>query len=376
MASGGGLAVRRMPGVSKAKMERNMSDIDVRPRRTFLKHAALGGAVLFAGAPQNAPAQPGASFAWKSRIGIALYTVRDRMASDFEDVLAKLAQVGYKEIEPASGYNRMDPKSFRAMLDRYGLSMPSTHTDYPSGTGAELERQLEAQQIMGIQYTEIRPASDAARRPGSAAPGRGPDGKPLPPGAYYNPGNGTIRNSFRELGAFGPYQPRVTLDAVKKRAAELNAKGKIARKFGIKLFVHNHTGEFERMVDSDRTEYDVLLAETDPNYVVMQLDVGWAYIAGMDPIEMFSKNPGRYELWHIKDVFGLKTVNPALSPNQRVSSMAFGPVGTGEIDYKKVFANAGLAGLKHFVVEQDNAACFGDSLAAAGVSFENLKAIL
>ncbi len=91
---------------------------------------------------------------------------------------------------------------------------------------------------------------------------------------------------------------------------------------------------------------------------------------------MFKAHPGRFELWHIKDVFGLKKVNPALGPNARVSSMTFVPVGTGHIDWKPYFAQAQLAGLKHFVVEQDNAAVWGDSLAAARVSYTNLAAIL
>jgi sugar phosphate isomerase/epimerase len=72
----------------------------------------------------------------------------------------------------------------------------------------------------------------------------------------------------------------------------------------------------------------------------MQLDIAWACIAGKDPIQLFKANPGRYELWHIKDVFGLETVNQALSPNQRTPSMAFAPVGAGQIDYKKIFAAA------------------------------------
>ena len=350
---------------------------NVLPRRTFLlQTAGLGGAAVFAGASFRAPAQTAAAPDWKQRIGIAFYTVRDLMASNYEGIVAKLAEIGYKEVEPASGYNNMDPKSFRAMLDRYGLKMPSTHTDYPNGTGAELERQLEAQQIMGLRYTEIRPAPGPGRKPGSPPPRLGPGGVPLPPGAYYNTATGIVYNSFKELGAFGPNQPRVTLESVKKRAAELNANGKIAKKFGIKLFVHNHTGEFEKLLDSDQTTYDVLLAETDPDLVVMQIDIAWTYIAGVDPIELFKKNPGRYELWHIKDVFGLKTVKPGLSPNERVSSMAFAPVGAGQIDHKTLFNHAKLAGLKHFVVEQDNAACFGDSLAAARLSYENLKAIL
>jgi len=333
-------------------------------RRTLLQQAAYAGgalAVSHLGAPRAVAAEN-----LKSRIGLALYTVRDLMDTDFEGVLAKVAKIGYKEIEPANGYNNKDAKAFRAVLDRLGLSMPSTHTNYPEA-GPDIERQLEAQQIMGIRYTEIRQP-----RPAGAAPTR----PAVPPGAYYNPGTGKINNSFTELGAFGPYQPPVTLEATKKRAATLNANGKIAHKFGIKLFVHNHTGEFEKLADDDRCEYDILLAETDPELVTMQLDIAWASISGKDPVQLFKANPGRYELWHIKDVFGLQTVNPALSPNQRISNMAFAPVGMGQIDYKKIFAAADVAGLKHFVVEQDNAATFGDSLAAAGVSYKNLSKIL
>jgi sugar phosphate isomerase/epimerase len=339
-------------------------------RRHFFKSVAVAGTALLS-AEALAQAHPD----WKTRIGLELYTVRDLMANDYEGVLAKVAQLGYKEIEPASGYNNLDPKAFRALLDQHGLSMPSTHSNYPSGTGAELEKQLEGQQIMGIRYTEIR--STGGRGPGAGAvAGRGDGPSSLPPGAYYNPGAKTIRNSFKEMEVFGPYQPRTTSEATKRRAAELNANGRIAAKFGIKLFVHNHTGEFEHLADSDKTEFDILLAETDPALVTMQLDIGWVYVAGLDPIDLFNRTPGRFELWHVKDVFGLKTVDPKLSPNERQSSMAFGPVGTGQIDYKKVFAHAATAGLKHFAVEQDNAAVWGDSLAAARVSYQNLVAIL
>jgi sugar phosphate isomerase/epimerase len=336
-------------------------------RRAFLKQSAvMGAAVLLQdGLGMAQDAEP----AWRDQIGLELYTVRDVMANDFEGVLAKVAEIGYKEVEPATGFNNLDAKAFRALLDRYGLSMPSTHTGYPSADDPEIERKLEALQVMGVRYTEIRAAGAA---PAAAQAQR----RQLEPGAYYDQGTGITHNAFKEAGAFGPYQPKVKLEAVKKRAAELNANGKIAHKFGMKLFVHNHTGEFEKLLDSDQTTYDVLLAETDPELVTMQLDIGWACIAGMEPVAMFRKNPGRYELWHIKDVFGLKTVNKSLSPNERVGSMSLVPVGTGQIDYKPIFAQAKVAGLKHFVVEQDNAAAYGDSLAAARVSYRNLRGIL
>jgi sugar phosphate isomerase/epimerase len=268
--------------------------------------------------------------------------------------------------------------------------MPSTHSA-ARGEGADLERMLEGFQVMGIKYTEIQSGGARGGGAGAGAAARGatpagargaaaggPAGRPanLPPGAYYDAGTGIVHNAFKETEAFGPYQPPVPLDSVKRRAAELNANGKIAQKFGLKMLVHNHTGEFEKLTDSPRTTYDVLLEETDPALVTMQIDLGWTYIAGVDPLALFKAHPGRFELWHVKDVFGLKTVNPSLGPNKRVSSTALVPVGSGHIDWKPVFAQAALAGLKHFVVEQDNAAAWGDSLAAARVSFQNLAAVL
>jgi sugar phosphate isomerase/epimerase len=342
-----------------------------RTRREFLQTTALGAATVLAIGDRAALATPQKTVSsWRSRIGLELYTVRDRLASDFEGTLAKVAAIGYTEVEPTS-YNNLSPKDFRAMLDRYKLTMPSTHAPARGG-GADLERQLEGFQVMGIKYTEIQ----------AAAGGRGstpPDPRrpaTLPPGGYFDAGTGRVRNSFKETEAFGPYQVPGSLDDVKRRAAQLNEHGKIAGKFGMKMLVHNHTVEFEKLTDSHRTTYDVILEETDPALVTMQLDLGWAYMAGVDPLALFNAHPGRFELWHVKDVFGLKTVNPSLGPNARVSSMAICPVGTGHIDFTPIFAQASFAGLKHFVVEQDNAAAWGDSLAAARVSYENLAQTL
>jgi len=340
-------------------------------RREFLHDAFLAGVTAMVASRFGSLAAAQADGPpWQSRIGLELYTVRDLMAADYVGVLEKVAAIGYKEIEPAGGYNNLSPKNFRALLDRLGLTMPSTHSG-ASGTGLELEKQLEGFQTMGLKYTEI----SAGGRQGGPGAGGG-RGRQLAPGAYYDAGTGITHNSFTEAEAFGPYQPPVTLESVKQRAATLNANGRIAQKFGMKMLVHNHTGEFEKCADSPRTSYEVLIEETDPALVTMQIDIGWVYVAGVDPVAWFKKYPGRFELWHIKDVFGLKKVNPALGPNARVSSMTFVALGAGDIDYKKVFAHAELAGLKHFAIEQDNAANWGDSLAAARVSYQNMRTVL
>src|SRR3954469_20611438 len=284
---------------------------------------------------------------WSIQIGLELYTVRDILPKDYEGTLAKVAEIGYKEVEPADAYNNLEPKQYRALLDKYGLTMPSTHSGAVDGPG--LEKQLEGFQIMGLKYTEVR---------GGGGGGGG--------------GRGAAPAAARPAGS----PPARPVDSAKRQAAELNKYGAIVKKFGMKMLVHNHAGEFELLDDGKHTQYDVLLAETNPDLVAMQLDVGWAAVAGQNILEMFSKHPGRFELWHVKDALGIKNADPKLTPSQRQRAAKLVPVGLGEVDYRAIFGAAKQAGMKHFLIEQDNAAEWGDSLAAARVSFQNLSRIL
>ena len=294
-------------------------------RRSFLKQFATYGAGLgLAGG--LATASPD----WKKQIGLEVYTVRDLAAKDLEGTLTKIAEIGYKEIEPAgAGYGGMNPKQFRAMLDKLGLSVPSTHEGATAGPG--LEKELEGFQTMGIKYTEVR-------SPGSAI--------------------------------------TATEESYKKAAARLNEFGKITSKFGMKMLFHNHSQEFQPFAGTKLRPYDILLSETDPKLVAMQLDIGWASVAGQNILEMFKKNPGRFELWHVKDVRGIKLLPADMEQRTRMRSITLVPVGQGEVDYKTIFASAELAGMKHFCIEQDNAADWGDSISAARVGFRNLNKLL
>jgi sugar phosphate isomerase/epimerase len=326
-------------------------------RREFLKNVAsgVGGLVLAsrAGKAAAAPAQPAeTSPNWKAQIGLELYTVRDLIAKDYPGTLEKVAQIGYKEIEPATGYNHMSPKDFRGMIDRLGLRMPSTHSGITEGANAAVEKRLEGFKIMGIEYTSLEPAP--------------------PPRAR-------VRRPFTpaERARFMARMSRSrTVDDVKREAALYNRYGKLAQKFGIKILRHNHTMEFQRCQGSALTPYDILLSETDPEVVVMQMDIGWATVAGQNPIELFHKHPGRFVLWHVKDVACLKCLPPVTDEFARLREARLVPVGEGDIDYRSIFKYAGLAGMKHFAIEQDSAADWGDSMAAARVSFEHLRTML
>ena len=357
-------------------------------RRAFLRRAAILSGSLAAtnGLRALVPSAAVAQFAptndapvtstspWAKQVGLELFTVRDVMTDqkNYEATLEKIAAIGYKEIEPAGGYGGLNPaveedaKKFRAMLDRLGLGMPSTHSG--ASEGPDLEKQLAGFQIMGLKYIDISSGGGRGRGPGGpAGAGRGA-GAPGGPGG---PGRGRGPGGFQ-------VQPQ-TSDAVKKTADQLNQHGEIAKKFGMKILVHNHTQEFAPLADNvDMRPYDIILANTDPSLVVMQMDIGWAVQAGQDPLAMFRKNPGRYELWHVKDMNDIKTMPASTDEGQRMQMgvRAICPVGLGDIDYKPIFDAADVAGMKHFCIEQDDAADWGDSVAAAGVCYKNLLRVL
>jgi sugar phosphate isomerase/epimerase len=290
-------------------------------RRLFLQGIAVAGG--------SAALAQAALSDWKRKAGLELWTVRELLAKDFEGTMAKVAEIGYKEVEPV-GYGGLDPKAFRALLDRLKMTAPSTHAG--ATEGPNLEKELEGFRVMGFKYIEIR----------GGAQGR----------------------------------PPLTVEGIKQRAAGINRHGDIAKKFGMKMLIHNHTEEFEHLEGGKLTMYDVLLAETNPATVAMQLDIGWASVAGQNILEMFHKSPGRYELWHVKDATGIKSAPANATPAARRKLAKLVPIGEGDVDYGPIFAQAKLAGLKHYAIEQDNAAASGDAIGAARTSYQNLMKIL
>ena len=341
-------------------------------RRTFLHAvAAIGGGAIATACARTLPgamapsgsAAPSASLAaWRDRIGLQLFTVRDRFPADYPGTLLAVARIGYKEVQPTISYGTHTLPQIKEYLDRAGLVAPTTHVSPPSGD--DLERTLDAYAAIGHRYTTVNvgggrrggggPGAQggAGARPSGAAPAAGAARPPRPPAA------------------------RQTLDAAKRTAQQLNEVGRVTRKHGIKVIVHNHTVEFEPLADSSQRPYDVLLAETDPSLVAMELDIGWATVAGQHAVDLFKQAPGRFEVWHVKDIAGLGALNALTSQSERQRAARIVPLGEGEIDYRPIFAQAALAGMKHFYVEQDSAPQSGDSLAAAATSYRNLAKLL
>jgi sugar phosphate isomerase/epimerase len=226
-----------------------------------------------------------------------LYTVRDKIQQDLQSTLEKLAQIGYNSVE-AAGYNATDgtfyglvPKTFAELLNGLKMPLTSSHTVFELDVA---EKVIADAASTGAKYIIYPYLSD---------------------------------------------QFRTDLDGWKATAEKFNKMGEIAKKNGIKFGYHNHAFEFDKM--EDQIPMDLLLTQTDPSLVTFEMDTYWVTRAGYSPVDYFKKYPGRFELWHIKDMV-------------KTDDMFFAPVGSGRIDFASIFAEKKTSGMKYFYVEQDS----------------------
>jgi sugar phosphate isomerase/epimerase len=223
------------------------------------------------------------------KIGIQLYTVRQEMLADAAGTLKQLAKIGYNAIESArsqkGNYYGLTPKEIKSITADLGISIISGHVQIDNDWQKSIDEAAEA----GQSYLVC-----------SVLPGRGQ----------------TVEN----------YQ----------RSADIFLKaGEDCKKAGIAFGYHNHASEFDKV--GEQTLYDILLDRTDPKLVNMEMDLGWVIAAGADPQYYFNKYPGRFPLWHLKDM-DLK------------HSVEFGK---GDVNISKLFDSAKASGLKYFFVEQE-----------------------
>jgi sugar phosphate isomerase/epimerase len=291
-------------------------------RRTFMGTASavmLAGPSTWLGAsPLRRPAQDNRI----RSIGLQLYTVRDEMAKDFDGTLARVAALGYKEVEFAGYFNR-SPKDVRAVLDRHGLTSPATHVDLKT-LRENLPQVIETAGIAGHQFVVLPWLDDAARQ-----------------------------------------QP----DVWKRVADTLNAAAAAGSKSSVQFAYHNH--HFEFAPADGKLPYDVLLDSCDPA-VKMELDLCWITAAGKDPVAYFQRYPGRFPMVHVKD---LKKVPAGPTPGALPIDQILPDVtdvGSGSIDWKRIFAQSTTAGIRHYFVEHDRPARPFESLETSYKYLRNL----
>jgi sugar phosphate isomerase/epimerase len=240
------------------------------------------------------------------KIGVQLYTVRTDLEKDFDGTLAKIAAIGYKEVEFA-GYFKHTPQEVRDTVTRHGLTAPSAHVDYGSLGPDKFPQVIDTARTIGHQF---------------------------------------IVCPFLDEGL------RKEPDAWKKIAETFNRAGEQSKKAGIQFAYHNH--HFEFVPVDGKLPYDVLLESCDPNLVKMEMDLCWITVAGKDPLEYFQRYPGRFPLVHVKGFRGKPPAEGGATPFERAMPNIT-DVGTSgdSIDWKRIFAKSDEAGIKHYFVEHD-----------------------
>lgn len=238
----------------------------------------------------------------KKPLAIQFYTIRDAVSDNLEKALEKLAALGFTELE-IYGYNGTffgkSRTEFLTILKQTGLKVISSH--HTTGIihqdeGTLLygwEKGVEDLHFIGSQYMVC---------------------------SYIFPEERTVENY--------------------KKLPELFDKcGKATQKAGIQFAYHNHDFEFEKL-ENDKSVYDFILENTSSERVKMELDLYWISKAGLDPLAYFEKYPGRFPLWHVKDM--------------KAGTKDFTEIGNGLIDFKKIFSAKERAGLQYWFLEQDS----------------------
>lgn len=294
-------------------------------RRNFLHQSgtlALGSLLL--------PHAGKASLYVKSKraIGLQLYTLGNLMTTDAKGTLEKLAAIGYKELESAGSqkgnYYGYKPKEFAAMVKDLGMRWRSAHVG-----GAP----FNVNQMMRMAKT----AEDSTRMQRMME-----RFKNMAPTLNLTNDYQRLADDAAEAGVsylVCSSIPVNTLDEIKTAVEVFNKSGEACKKNGVQFAYHNHTTEFDQ-VEGHRP-FDFILANTEKELVKMELDLAWATKANQDPIALFKQHPGRFPLWHAKDL-DKTNKNPA-------------EVGSGIVDFKRIFDNAKASGMKYFFVEQDGA---------------------
>ena len=253
------------------------------------------------------------NFSWakpSQPIGVQLYTVRDAMGKDVPGTLQKVAKIGYTHVEGASYGGR---KYYGMSPADFKTQLTDAGLTMPSAHiglnffEKDVEYTIEDAVAVGAEYIVM--------------PWLGPNMR--------------------------------SYDGYKKIIEILNKANEKAKGSGITLGYHNHDFEFM----GDIVPMDMLMNELDPS-IVMELDLYWISRVEKDPLKFFKKYPGRTHLWHVKDM-------------EDSEEKVFAPVGTGTIDFPRIFKEAELSGLKYFFVEQDRTK--GDPFDAITTSYKNVK---
>ncbi|MCW5515936.1 sugar phosphate isomerase/epimerase family protein [Muriicola sp. Z0-33] len=227
----------------------------------------------------------------KIALGVQLYTFRNEMLKDAVGTLKQIASIGIKKIETAGSkkgyYYGLQPKEMQNICNDLGMQLLSGHVRLDENWENTMEQAVSS----GQEYLIC-----------SSMPSRGQ-----------------------------------TVDNYKKVADAFNKAGEECKKVGLKFGYHNHEYEFES--ENGKVLFDVLMNNTQEDLVHMELDLGWVIVGRKDPLDYFNKYPGRFPLWHLKD----------MDMHEKQST----EFGKGGLDITTMMGNMKVSGVQHIFIEQE-----------------------
>jgi sugar phosphate isomerase/epimerase len=243
-------------------------------------------------------------------LGLQLYSVRDILPKDYEGTLKQLSAIGYREVEAAGFFGRT-PAQVKLAMDQAGLHCVSAH--YPMvQLLPKVDETIQFGKDLGLDYIVC------------ASPG--------------------LKDASGVKAPSRADRESMTLDDWRWNAEQFNRIGERVHAAGMKFAYHNHTPEFRS--EKGVMFYDELLRSTDPSKVAMELDCGWAIVAGQNPVNLLTRYPTRISMLHVKDFKMTAATNPSNAPPST-------ELGRGTIDYRPIFEAAKKAKIEHAFVEQE-----------------------
>jgi sugar phosphate isomerase/epimerase len=254
----------------------------------------------------------------ESKPGVQMYMVAAEFKKDPAGTLKQLSAIGYGYVE-AFAMGIRDIAEFKKMVGDAGLGCPSGHFGFGF---MPTEKVLDDASALGVRYaiSSVLPAQ---------APKSG--------------------QTSVDVGAVMQRMNHLTADDFKGMAATANQIGESAKKHGIQFAYHNHNVEF-RKFERGQTGYDILLKETDPALVKLEVDAGWVAAGGGDPAKLIAANADRVKLIHFKD---FSTVTPPINELGPAAGGHIVDLGTGVAPLKAAYEAAKKAGVEYFIVDHD-----------------------
>lgn len=241
------------------------------------------------------------------QIGIQTYTLREALGEDFVGTFEMIKEVGYDYVElNRRNFDGRSVAELKAILDGTGLPAPASHMSYDNFSDMP-QQSADMLAEMGCKYAILPYLNDDQRG----------------------------------------------LDDYKRHAEVLNAAAEIMRRSGVGVAYHNHQFEFDDLGDGV-TGMDILLSETDPALVDIEIDLFWAILGRADLPALFRANPGRFKLSHVKDMTSAVEDYRDSLDFPKITTELMVNVGEGVIDFGEIFAMNDVSGMRYFIAEHDN----------------------